>query len=97
MYNQLSKHIFDIFSINCKPCSPLCLEHLPFKEEIQTLNFNIYNINKVIIQTQKYLSFPQLNKQAVLRRKPERWQGLPHINMLKQYETVLSLMVSLLI
>lgn len=31
--------------------------------------FDIYNINKVIIQTQKYLFFPEVNKQADLRGK----------------------------
>ena len=29
-----------------------------FGEEIQTQNFNVYNINEVIIQNQKYLFFP---------------------------------------
>ena len=29
-----------------------------FGEEIQTQNVNDYNLNEVIIQTQKYLSFP---------------------------------------
>ena len=28
-----------------------------FGEETQTQNFNIYNVNKEIIQTEKYLSF----------------------------------------
>ena len=40
-----------------------------FWEEILTQNFHMYNINEVIIQTQKYVLFPQLNKQAVLRGK----------------------------
>ena len=40
-----------------------------FVEEIQMPNFNTYNINEVIIQTQKYSLFPLLNKQAVLRGK----------------------------
>ena len=31
--------------------------------------FNIHNINEVIIRTKKYLFFPYLNKQAVLRGK----------------------------
>ena len=35
-----------------------------FVEEIQTQNFNMYNINAV---TQKYLSFTSLSQQAVLR------------------------------
>ena len=60
-------------------------------EDIQTQNFNIYKMNEVITQTQKYSSFLQLNKQAVLRRKQgpehclklERWQGPPHINKVK--------------
>ena len=47
-----------------------------------------------------------MNKQAVLgekmkspehRLKLERWQGLPHINKAKQYETLLSFKFSLFI
>ena len=43
--------------------------------------------------------FPQLNEQAVLRGKQkvpehclklERWQGPPHVNKVKQHETVSS-------
>ena len=34
--------------------------------EIQTQNLNIYNINEVTIQNQKYLFFPLVNKPAVL-------------------------------
>ena len=37
-----------------------------FEEEIQTPNFNINKMKKVKTQTQKYLSFPELNKQDVL-------------------------------
>ena len=37
-----------------------------FVKDIETKNFNIYNINEVIIkQTQKYWSFPWLNKHTV--------------------------------
>ena len=34
------------------------------EKEIQTplKNCNIYNINEIMAQTQKYLSFPQVNK-----------------------------------
>ena len=52
-----------------------------FGEEIQILNFKIYNT---------YESPEHCLKQ-------ERWQGPPHINKVKQYETVLSFMVSLVI
>ena len=53
----------------------------------------------------KYLFFPSVNKQAVLRKnkvpehslKLERWQSLPHVNKVKQYEIVLSFKVSLFI
>lgn len=34
--------------------------------EVQCQKFNIYNINEAITQTEKYLYFPLLNKQAVL-------------------------------
>lgn len=39
------------------------------EEDIFTQNFHIYKINEVITQTQKYLFFPRVNKQAVLREK----------------------------
>ena len=39
-----------------------------FGEVIQTPNFNIYNINKIIIQMLN-IYVPLVNKQAVLRRK----------------------------
>ena len=36
---------------------------------IKSRNFNIYNINELIIQTLKYFYFPLLNKQGLLRGK----------------------------
>ena len=57
---------------------------------MQTQNLNIYNINEVIIQTQKYLVLSEENKVPEHCLKVERWQGPPHINKVKQYETVLS-------
>lgn len=39
------------------------------EEEIQTQKLNINNINKAKIQTQIYLFFLKVNKQAVLRGK----------------------------
>ena len=44
--------------------------HSSFGAEIQTLDFNIYNINEVIIQTQKDRSPDHC-------LKLERWQGPP--------------------
>ena len=59
-------------------------------------NSNI-NMNEVIIQSQKQLSFPKLNNRAVLRGNTvcllERWQGPPHVSKVKQQETVLSIKV----
>ena len=40
-----------------------------FGEYIKTQNFNTHIMNEVIIQTQKYVFFLQLNKQAVFREK----------------------------
>lgn len=37
----------------------------------------LYYLQYVMTQTQKYLSFPQANKQEH-PLKPERWQGPPH-------------------
>ena len=76
-----------------------------FGEEIQTQDFNIWNINEVIYKliniyfsisqwtswSQRKIRFPEH------RVKLERWQGPPHINEVKQYETVLSFHVSLFI
>lgn len=45
-------------------CDCYLEEHTP---EIQSYNFYIYNINEVIIQYQKCVFCPQVNKQAVLR------------------------------
>lgn len=36
---------------------------------VVTRNFNIYSINEIIIQTCKYVFFPPLNKQALIRGK----------------------------
>ena len=55
--------------------------------------YNIYSIKEVITQTQRHLLFPQLNKQAVLREhcfRRERWQGPPHVNRVKQADSVSS-------
>ena len=41
--------------------------------------------------------FLEENKIPQLCRKLERWQGPPHINNVKQYETVFSFKVSLFI
>lgn len=65
------------------------------REEVQTENFDAYNINKVMIQTQEHL----FHKQVVLRAKkgpPNTvWslkirRGSPNVNKVKPYETVLS-------
>ena len=58
---------------------------------IKTQTFNIYNINEVITQTPKYLFYPHIIKQAILRGKYgpqpiERWQGPPNINKVTQDE-----------
>ena len=75
-----------------------------FGGEIQTQNFNIYIIKEVIIQTQKGQSFPLLTicsprkvRSPEHSLKLERWQGLPNINKVKQYETVLSFKVGCLL
>ena len=49
-----------------------------FLEKIFRLkNFNILDINEVMIQIQKYLSFPHLSEQDVLSGKsPEYWVKL---------------------
>ena len=39
------------FTLNCHFKGALCR----FEGEIQTQNFNIYNIHEVMVQTQKYL------------------------------------------
>ena len=65
----------------------------------------IWHVNGgVIKQTQRYYYFfPLLNKQDAQNKvpehcvKPERWQGPPHINRLKQHKIVLSFKVSLFI
>ena len=47
------------FTSQSHPVRALC----SFGEEIQTQNFNIYNITEVIIRTHKYIYVvPQLNK-----------------------------------
>ena len=66
-----------------------------FAEEIQTQNFNINNINEIIIQTQQCLFGPWVNKQAALRRKHslklEKVAGsATYKHKVKQCETVLS-------
>ena len=66
---------------------------------VQTQDFHIYNINEVIIQTQRYVYiFLSLNKQAVLggQQGPRNavWQGPPNTNQVKQCEIVLSFKVS---
>ena len=54
-----------------------------------------------MIQTHKYYWINKLlseeNKIQEHRRKLEGWQGPPHINNVKQHETVFSFRVSLLI
>ena len=79
---SLTSSIFG-FVLKCCFTLAICFEKIPsgiaelvvclkgalccFEDEIQTQNSDIYNINEVIIQTQKCLLFPCLNKQAVLR------------------------------
>ena len=71
---------------------PLKGHYAVVREEIQMHNFNMYNINEVIIQTQKYLSlsnwinelFSDENKVPENSWKLERWQGPPH----KQSNTI---------
>ena len=53
-------------------------------------NWNIYSVNKVLIQTHKYVFFFSVN---VHYFKLERWQGPPHINKEKQYKSWLSLII----
>ena len=70
-----------------------------FLQEIQTLNFSVYSINEVIIQTQNFF-FHNCCSETKTRApeyflKLERWQGPPHINKVKKYEIVLSFKVSL--
>ena len=64
-------------------------------------NFDAYDNNEVIIQTQTHLVFPRLNKQACSPRKISlnlgRWQGPPNLIKVKLYETVTSFKVSLFI
>ena len=80
---------------------------ISFGEEIQTHNINVHNMNEVIIETQTHLSFYVTSSfiklvnssQRKIRStehclKQEKWQGPPHINKVKNYETV---MVSLFI
>ena len=43
-----------MYIFNLQLNSALC----SFAEEIQAQDFNIFNINEVIIQTKTYLSFP---------------------------------------
>ena len=77
---QNKKHKYLSFNIKGAACS--------FGEGIQMQNFNIYNINEVIIWTQKYLYSLYLNKQEIRSpehcMKIERWQGPPHVNKIKQ-------------
>ena len=69
-----------------------------YGEESQTQNFNINNINEVIMQTQKYSFYGDLNKQAERKRGKsfERWK-VYDINKVKQWEIVLSFKVSLFV
>ena len=69
-----------------------------FREETETQNLYIYNINEVIIRThflsrcsQRKISSPEHSL------KLERWQGPPNVNKVKQYETALSSKVNLFI
>ena len=64
------------------------------REEIQTQNSNVYNLNEVIIQTQRNFFPPRKWINKLLSEemkfpehclKLERWQGLPHVNTVKQY------------
>ena len=59
---------------------------------MQALNFNIFNINEVVIQTQKYTCFDTLHNK-VPSLKPEGRQG-PNIHKVNQYETVSSFKVN---
>ena len=45
--------------------APLKGHYVDAGEEIQTQKCNIYNVNEVIIQTQKYTFFLYVNKQAL--------------------------------
>ena len=72
--------------------------------EIKTQNFNIYNINEVIIQTQMYFFFNWVNRLFSEENKlPEHclklesWQGPAQKAKVKQYEIVLSFNASLFI
>ena len=67
----------------------------------QSQNFNIYNINEVIIQTQKLIFHNWINKLFSEEDKVpehclklERWRGPQHVNEVKQYEIVSSLDVN---
>ena len=80
---------------------PFCVGHCTFRDKIQSQNFNIYNINEVIIQTQKHMInklFSEENKvPRTLFFKLKTWQGPPHINKIRQYETMMPSNVSLFI
>ena len=73
-----------------------------FGEEIQTQSFNIYSINVVTIQKNVYFFHSWINEllsdgNKVPRTLLDGGQGPPHINKVKQYDTELSLKVSLFI
>ena len=70
------------------PVSAAAVHQRTVKGALCRFGQEIQNIKEVIIQTQGYLSFPSLNKQALLRGKQEGWQGPPHKNKVQQYETV---------
>ena len=69
-----------------------------FKEEIWMQDFNIYNINEIRIQTEKYFVFHNwINKLSSEENKvPEhclklgRWQGPPHINKVTDIKLVVT-------
>ena len=61
-------------------------------------DINIYNINRVKIQTRKYSFFYNWIKKVPEHcLKRERWRGPPNINKVKQYYMVLFVKVSVFI
>ena len=81
-----------------KPCFSLKGNFVVLEKKIKTPNFDIYNINEVLlIHNWLHKLFSEEKKVPEHCLKLERWQGPPNINKLKQYETLLSFKFSLLI
>ena len=67
--------------------------------ERKTTNVGIHSLIEVIIKIQEYNLQSSCSQRKIRSHclKTERWQGPPHINKVKQYETMLSFRVSLFI